>query len=190
MGSKDGFEKASRRCLDRGGWRDYYIQGTLKRVSERSTERDKRIRSEQVIRVMPPHEASGRAEDNLPRRARRRSFTAEYKQRIVAEAAACRKKGQLAALLRREGLYASHLAAFRSAASRSGSGASAAEARAPRRASVQALLLQLARQERELARWRKRAERAEAMVSFQKKTFNLIDIPAQNAMTFSSSSRS
>ncbi len=43
----------------------------------------------------------------------RRRFTAGYKQRILREAEACRGTGQIAALLRREGLYSSHLAAWR-----------------------------------------------------------------------------
>lgn len=42
-------------------------------------------------------------------KATRRKFNAEYKQRIQQEAAKC-KPGELGALLRREGLYSSHLA--------------------------------------------------------------------------------
>jgi transposase-like protein len=45
----------------------------------------------------------------LPR-AKRRSFTASYKQWVLAEADKCRQQpGQIGALLRREGLYSSHL---------------------------------------------------------------------------------
>jgi transposase-like protein len=42
-------------------------------------------------------------------RAKRRRFTAEYKLRILREADACKRDGDLGALLRREGLYSSHL---------------------------------------------------------------------------------
>ncbi|OGO09680.1 MAG: hypothetical protein A2Y61_06720 [Chloroflexi bacterium RBG_13_60_13] len=49
-------------------------------------------------------------EVEVPEKARRRSFTAEYKRRILKEADACRKPGEIGALLRREGLYSSHLA--------------------------------------------------------------------------------
>jgi transposase-like protein len=46
--------------------------------------------------------------------AKRRSFTAEYKQRILAEAdAASARPGAIGALLRREGLYSSHLVTWR-----------------------------------------------------------------------------
>jgi transposase-like protein len=43
----------------------------------------------------------------------RRRFTAEYKLEILREAEACRAPGELGALLRREGLYSSHLTAWR-----------------------------------------------------------------------------
>ena len=46
-------------------------------------------------------------------RARRRQFTASYKLRILEEADRCVVSGQLGALLRREGLYSSHLAQWR-----------------------------------------------------------------------------
>ena len=49
----------------------------------------------------------------VPERAQRRQFTAEYKERIVREADACRASGEIGALLRREGLYSSHLVGWR-----------------------------------------------------------------------------
>ena len=42
-------------------------------------------------------------------KAERRRFNAEYKLRILAEADSCSEHGQLGELLRREGLYSSHL---------------------------------------------------------------------------------
>ena len=46
-------------------------------------------------------------------KAQRRRFTAEYKRKVLQEADGCTKTGELAALLRREGLYSSHLTAWR-----------------------------------------------------------------------------
>jgi transposase-like protein len=43
----------------------------------------------------------------------RRKFSAEYRLRILREADACSKRGELGALLRREGLYSSHLVDWR-----------------------------------------------------------------------------
>lgn len=63
--------------------------------------------------------ASGRAapagvpDPELAGRPKRRRFTAEYKLRIVAEADACTRPGETGALLRREGLYSSHLSGWR-----------------------------------------------------------------------------
>jgi hypothetical protein len=52
-------------------------------------------------------------EPPLVLRAAPRRFSAEYKLEILREAEACTRKGELTALLRREGLYTSHLAAWR-----------------------------------------------------------------------------
>ena len=46
-------------------------------------------------------------------RAERRRFSAEYKLRILEEAEACSERGQIGSLLRREGLYSSHLTTWR-----------------------------------------------------------------------------
>ncbi len=46
---------------------------------------------------------------------RRRRFTAEYRLRILEEAERCTKSGEVGQLLRREGLYSSHLTAWRKA---------------------------------------------------------------------------
>jgi transposase-like protein len=45
--------------------------------------------------------------------AKRRRFTAEYKARILAEADGCTGPGEIGELLRREGLYTSHLTYWR-----------------------------------------------------------------------------
>jgi len=51
----------------------------------------------------------------LPDRPRRRTFTAEYKLRIVEAYDACVGDGDKGALLRREGLYSSHVVEWRRA---------------------------------------------------------------------------
>jgi len=56
----------------------------------------------------------GRVPDpELVEQAKRRSFTAEYKARILREADACTRPGEIGELLRREGLYTSHLTYWR-----------------------------------------------------------------------------
>lgn len=57
--------------------------------------------------------ASGASVESRPPQGKRRSFTAAEKLRIVREAAACTERGSIEALLRREGIYSSLLAAWR-----------------------------------------------------------------------------
>ncbi len=64
--------------------------------------------------------ASRRPDLEVVGKAERRRFTAEYKQRIVREADRCNKPGEIGALLRREGLYSSHLVTWRAARDRGG----------------------------------------------------------------------
>ncbi len=111
----------------------------------------------------------------------RRRFTAAYKQRIIAEAARCREAGEIAALLRREGLYSSHLAAWR-AAERRGELTGPAPRRGPTPTLPDASAKRVAELERQLAKATARAERAEALVEVQKKVAALLDqlLPSNN----------
>lgn len=53
-------------------------------------------------------------------RRQRRRFTPEERERILREADACTQRGELGALLRREGIYSSHLSTWRAARERDG----------------------------------------------------------------------
>jgi transposase len=67
-------------------------------------------------RVTSVSDGPGRPDPEVPERlerARRRQFTVGYKLRILSEADGARTTGEIGALLRREGLYSSHLAAWR-----------------------------------------------------------------------------
>src|SRR5256885_6753816 len=57
-------------------------------------------------------------ETEVVAKAQRRRFTAAEKLRVLREADGCTKPGELGALLRREGLYSSHLSAWRAARQR------------------------------------------------------------------------
>ena len=57
--------------------------------------------------------SSVQADPEVVARPRRRKFTAEYKRRILAEADAAAGTGEIASLLRREGLYSSTLSNWR-----------------------------------------------------------------------------
>ena len=88
-------------------------------------------------------------------RAKRRKYTAKYKLQVVAEADACTKPGEVGALLRREGLYSSHLGKWREQRDAGALGALQPRQRGPQKQSVDAaevtrLRGQLARSETDL----------------------------------------
>jgi transposase len=56
---------------------------------------------------------AGVPDPELAARAKRRTFTAKYKLEILEKAEACTRPGEIGELLRREGLYTSHLTAWR-----------------------------------------------------------------------------
>jgi transposase len=60
-----------------------------------------------------PGVPGSRPDPELAERPQRRKFTAGYKLRILREAAGATRSGEIAAMLRREGLYTSHLTAWR-----------------------------------------------------------------------------
>jgi len=109
-------------------------------------------------------------------KATRRRFTVEYKRKIVREADACKTPGAVGALLRREGLYSSHLTTWRAARER-GELAGAPKKRGPARRVADPRDKQVIELERERTRWQQRAERAEALVELQKQMAALLGTP-------------
>src|SRR6266487_3945785 len=109
-------------------------------------------------------------------KATRRRFTVEYKRKIVREADACKAAGAVGALLRREGLYSSHLTTWRAARER-GELAGAPKKRGPARRVADPRDKRITELGRENTHWRKRAERAEALVELQKQIAALLGTP-------------
>ena len=101
---------------------------------------------------------------------RRRRFTTTYKQGILEEAERCTQPGELGALLRREGLYASHLTRWR-AQRRAGQ---LEPHKRGRKADAQAA--ELARLQRENQRLKAQLERAELIIDAQKKLCQLLNL--------------
>lgn len=117
----------------------------------------------------------------VPEKAHRRTFTAEYKRRILREADRCREPGAISALLRREGLYSSSLTEWRKARER-GDLAGGAKARGPvPRPAPDTRDRRIVDLERENAKLEKRARRAEAMVALQKKLALFMETLADDA---------
>jgi transposase-like protein len=121
--------------------------------------------------------AASAGETEVVAKAQRRRFTAEYKRRIVREADRCTTAGAIGALLRREGLYSSHLTTWRAARDRGELEGLAPKKRGPKGPAPDPMAKKIAEQEREIGKWRKRAERAEALVEVQEKVAALLGNP-------------
>jgi transposase len=80
-------------------------------VARREPERSESDRSAPGSKTGP--DPNAHPDPEVVAQAKRRRFTAEYKHRIVSEAERAKGSGQIGALLRREGLYSSSLAAWR-----------------------------------------------------------------------------
>ncbi len=105
----------------------------------------------------------------------RRRFPASYKLKVVRQADECSKSGELGALLRREGLYSSHLATWRRARDRGELLHAPKRGRKPN--AVDPSAKRVNELERQLAKATARAERAEALVELQKKIASLLGNP-------------
>lgn len=103
----------------------------------------------------------------------RRRFTAEYKQRILQEAAACTHAGEVGALLRREGLYSSHLTTWRQQRQR-GELQGLTPAKRGRKTDPHAA--EFARLQRDNAQLKAQLDRAELIVEVQKKLSQLLGL--------------
>lgn len=110
----------------------------------------------------------------VPERPQRRRFTHEYKLRILAETDAA-PKGEVAAILRREGLYSSHLAGFRE---QRGTGALSGS---PRRRGPKPnpFAAENAKLRRENERLRRDLANAQLVIDVQKKVSKLLGIPLE-----------
>lgn len=117
---------------------------------------------------------AGAPDPEVVPKATHRRYTAEYKARILAEADACTKPGQIGALLRREGLYRSHLGKWREQRKQFGLTGLAPQRRGPKPDPQAA---EIARLQRENERLLARLRRAENIIDVQKKVAQLLGSP-------------
>ena len=91
-----------------------FSPGFARLAQRREAERSEADRSAAAGKTGAEPPAPPRPDPEVVANAKRRTFTAEYKQGILAEAdTAAAQPGAIGALLRREGLYSSHLATWR-----------------------------------------------------------------------------
>jgi transposase-like protein len=106
---------------------------------------------------------AGVPDPELVEQAKRRKFTARYKLEILARADACTRPGEVGELLRREGLYTSHLTYWRKQV-RDGALKELAQPRGRKPAD---------RRDAEIATLTRRAERAEAELAKARKVIEI-----------------
>jgi len=110
----------------------------------------------------------------VPAKAQRRRFSAEYRLRILKQADACKKSGDVGALLRREGLYSSHLTHWRQQRARGALAGMRARKRGPKAQPLDPRVKQLEAENRRLQR---KLQRAETIITLQKKVAEILGIP-------------
>lgn len=116
--------------------------------------------------------ATGRLDTEVVAKAVRRRFTAEYKLRILEEAEAC-SSGEVGTLLRREGLYSSHLTTWRRQREAGQLAGLAPKRRGPK---PNPEAEELKRLHKENERLQVRLQQAEAIIEAQKKLAQLFGL--------------
>lgn len=144
-------------------------------VDNSSARRDGRPAAGAVLAGVPDPEV-------VAKPARRR-FTAEYKLRILQEAEHQRAPGAIGALLRREGLYSTHLSAWRRERDRGALATLRARRRGRKPDATHELRQQLAELEAEKQRLQERLRQAEAIIAAQKKLSEILGLAGAPSLT-------
>jgi len=107
----------------------------------------------------------------------RRRFAVEYKAKILAEADACTEAGQFGELLRREGLYSSHLTTWRRQRDEGALAGLTPKRRGRKARPKNPLADEVARLQRENKRLQEQLRQAELIIDVQKKVSEMLSIP-------------
>jgi len=125
-------------------------------------------------KTFPPGD---RPDAEVPQRPVRRNFPADYKLQILRQADACTQSGQVGELLRREGLYASHLRTWRAQRQQGTLDALAPKKRGRKTRPNDPFLEKSRCLERENKQLRERLRQAEVIIDVQKKIAEILGIP-------------
>ena len=123
-------------------------------------------------------------DSEVPMNPKRRLFTAAYKQRILEEAERCEQHGSIGELLRREGLYSSHLTTWRRQRTAGQLQALSPQKRGPKKDEQAA---ELATLRRENERLRAQLAQAELIITAQKKLSQALETVLEPDINESSS---
>ena len=118
-----------------------------------------------------------RPDPEVPEKPSRRRFTAAYKLKILRQADECTKPGELGALLRREGLYSSHVTTWRKQRDRGTLQGLAPKKRGRKAKPKNPLDDEVKRLRRENERLKLQLEQAETIIDVQKKLSQMLGLP-------------
>ena len=128
---------------------------------------------EEAMASVPP-----RPDPEVPAKAKRRRFSAEYKRQILREAdKAAGNLGEVGALLRREGLYSSHLITWRGQRDRGELAGLSPKKRGRKPKEINPLAKRVAELERDKRRLERKIAQQQVMLDIQKKVSELLGIP-------------
>jgi transposase-like protein len=126
-----------------------------------------------MVSVSPP-------DPEVLEKAIRRRFTAEYKLDILRQVEACREPGEIGALLRREGLYSSHLTTWRRQKDVGMLSGLTPKPRGRKANPIHPLQTENEQLRKEKNRLQKRLKKAELIIEIQKKISQILGIPLKN----------
>lgn len=121
------------------------------------------------VSVVPP-------DPEVAEKKRRRNFTAKYKLSILSESDSCTEPGQIGALLRREGLYSSHLTTWRRQKEKGLLDALSPKKRGRKKNPTNPLADKVARLEKDNRRLQQKLKQAELIIEAQKKMSEILGI--------------
>lgn len=131
-------------------------------------------------KTSPGESAGDRRDPEVLERSQRRRFSAEYKLQILRQADACDESGQLGELLRREGLYSSHLSTWRQQREKGALDALTPKKRGRKARDNDPLIEENRRLQRDNQRLVERLRQAEVIIEVQKKVAEILGIPLQS----------
>jgi len=146
-----------------------------RRERERS-EGERRAADANIVADARPQPATPHPDPEVVAHAKRRRFTADYKQRILKEVDAAKGSGGIGALLRREGLYSSLLATWRNERDAGTLAALTPQKRGPK-SKRHPLQDETDKLRRDNARLTEQLRKAEIIIDVQKKLGTLLGWP-------------
>ena len=126
---------------------------------------------------LPTEDLVNPPDPQVSQNAKRRRFSAEYKLSVLRQADACSEIGGIAALLRREGLYASHLTVWRRQRNKGSLQALKPKTRGRKPAPKNPLASEVERLQKENQRLKHRLKKAEIIIDVQKKVSEMLGLP-------------